>query len=116
MAAVLGGAVLSRGLTREHRVADDLRDDGYDAGVIKKGMKDEGVSRLGAADVIAVKPGEVLLVQVKSTKGGPYAHFGPADRRVLLDAAERVGARAVLAHWPPRGKLHYIPSSLWPSA
>lgn len=86
---------------------------------------------LGVADVIAMRSvgllvhkdfvaafprAEVELVEVKSTAQGPYEHFGPADRARLSAAATLAGARAVLAWWPPRGKLQFIPESEWPRA
>jgi Holliday junction resolvase len=57
----------------------------------------------------------VLLVQVKSTAGSPYERFGREDRQVLLELAERCGAEAWLAYWPPNAKLRWIGSNDWPS-
>jgi Holliday junction resolvase len=71
---------------------------------------------LGVADVIALKDGErPHLIEVKSTAQGPYEHFGPADRHRLSLAAHMAGAVAVLAWWPSRGKLVFIPESEWPA-
>lgn len=71
---------------------------------------------LGIFDLAAMKAGETnRLIEVKSTAGGPYERFGPADRAALLEAAERAGAVAELAYWPPRGKLRFIPSADWPT-
>jgi Holliday junction resolvase len=70
---------------------------------------------LGDADLIALKAGRrPRLIEVKCTAGGPYEHFGPADRAAILFAAELAGADAELAWWPPRGKLRFIPSHEWP--
>ena len=70
---------------------------------------------LGCADVIALKDGErPRLVEVKSTAGGPYEHFGPADRHRLSLAAHMAGADAYLAWWPSRGRLVWIPEECWP--
>jgi Holliday junction resolvase len=70
---------------------------------------------LGVADVIALRDGyRPQLVEVKSTAGGPYEHFGPADRADLRAAAKLAGADCLLAWWPPRGKLRFIPSVEWP--
>ena len=78
----------------------------------------------GAGDVLAVKPpGETtrrhrvvtaLLIEVKSTAGGPYERFGPAARRDLSDLARGHGCEAWLYWWPPRGALARIPEHEWP--
>lgn len=57
---------------------------------------------------------ELRLIEVKSTAGGPYERFGPEDRAELLAVAERAGAEAELAYWPPRGQLRWIASAEWP--
>jgi hypothetical protein len=54
-----------------------------------------------------------LLVQVKSTAGGPYERFGPAERAALIAEGERAGAAVVLAWWPPR---RVVPKWLLPDA
>jgi Holliday junction resolvase len=56
----------------------------------------------------------VRLFEVKSTKAGPYAGFGPADREALLNEANRVGAEAYLCWWPVRKEPQFIPSRDWP--
>lgn len=71
---------------------------------------------LGDADLIALKDGKrPRLIEVKSTAGGPYEHFRPADREQLKLAARIAGADAVLAWWPPRGQLKWIWPEEWPS-
>lgn len=67
-----------------------------------------------------------MLVEVKSTKAGPFADFPPADRLDLLKAADMAGAEAWLAWVPPtlkgaRGVGDFngywgawIPSKDWP--
>jgi Holliday junction resolvase len=71
---------------------------------------------LGVADVIALRDGSrPHLVEVKSTAGGPYERFVPADRAELSIAAKRAGADALLAWWPPRGQLRFITEKEWPS-
>jgi hypothetical protein len=91
----------------------------------------------GAGDILAVRhayrPGEVLettgwppalagdaivamLIEVKSTAGGPYERFLPADRKAMVETAAAAGAEAWLYHWPARGKLRRIHSSEWPKA
>ncbi len=69
---------------------------------------------LGVADVVAVRAGEIRLVEVKSTRAGPFAGFGPADRRALLDAAEVAGGQAYLVWWPPRHPPRWMPPEEWP--
>ena len=58
---------------------------------------------------------QARLIEVKSSPY-PFAHFGPKDRAELLRAAEKAGAEAVLAHWPPRGQLRFIYAEDWPKA
>lgn len=94
------------GRARERQVADKLRADGW---IVLKG------TTYGTCDLVAMRAGDLpMLIEVKSTVGGPYHSFGPADRRALADAAVRAGASAVLAWWPPRGKLRYLTESTWP--
>lgn len=76
---------------------------------------------LGDADVIAVKlrpegGSKVLLVEVKSTAGGPYERFGPAQRDELIAAAAKTGAIPWLCWWAPRAQPVWIPVSEWPVA
>jgi hypothetical protein len=56
-----------------------------------------------------------MLVEVKSDHRSPYENFRSLQRETLVCEAARAGARAVLAHWPPRGQLRLIPSSEWPT-
>jgi Holliday junction resolvase len=70
---------------------------------------------LGDADLVALRAGSrSRLVEVKSTAGGPYERFGPADRARLRLAAQIAGADAWLAWWPPRGRLRWLAESEWP--
>ena len=70
---------------------------------------------LGVADVIAVRAGEIRLIEVKSTRAAsPFSAFGPADRAALLDAAETAGGSAWLVHWPPRKPPRWISPDEWP--
>ena len=70
---------------------------------------------LGCADVIALRDGNrPRLIEVKSTAAGPYSHFGPAARHRLSFSARLAGADALLAWWPPRGRLRWLPESEWP--
>lgn len=72
---------------------------------------------LGDADLVALRVGSPSrLIEVKSTAGGPYERFGPAERARLRLAAEIAGAEAWLCWWPPRAKPRWIAASEWPSA
>lgn len=102
-----GGAPLSRGHDRERRVRDWLLE--RDWVVVR------AAGSLGEIDLVALKAGETpRLVEVKSTAGGPYERFGPAERADLQQRAQWAGAAAWLAWWPPRGQLRWIPSHEWP--
>lgn len=94
------------GRERERQVAKRLTADGW---VVLKG------TTYGVADLAAMKAGErPMLVEVKSTAGGAYERFGPADRAKLRAEAGRAGAVAMLAWWPPRGQLHLLDEAVWP--
>jgi Holliday junction resolvase len=98
-----------RGIQRERDLVNALRDEGWFAL--------RAPASLGVADVVALKDGErPRLTEVKSTKAGPYAGFGPADRKALAEAADRAGADAFLYWHPPRRKPQWIPRSDWPDA
>ena len=99
---------MSRGIARERMVRVALEADGW--------WTARAAGSLGDADIIALKPGRVLLVEVKSSTKGPWEHFVPAQRGELLRAAERTGAEAWLAWWPPRRKCSWLPASEWPQA
>lgn len=93
---------------RERQVKEVLVFDGWD--VRKARMS------FGSADLLArhIYSGERRMIQVKGNKGSPYANFGPADRKALLEDAGFAGASAWLAHWPPRGELKWYESKVWP--
>jgi Holliday junction resolvase len=55
-----------------------------------------------------------MLIECKSTKAGPYAGFGPADRKALSFMAKLAGAEAWLYWKPKRGDAVWIPESNWP--
>ena len=97
---------MSRGHDRERAVRAYLTDRDW--------LAFRAPASLGVADVIALRDGSrPLLIEVKSTAGGPYAHFLPKDRADLLFAAEMAGAAAWLVWWPPRGRAHWIESAAW---
>ena len=96
-----------RGHQRERAVRDLLRSE--DWFVVR------AAGSLGDADLLALRAGSrPRLIEVKSSAASPYAHFLPADRYRLSQAAKLAGAEAWLAYWPPRGKLRWIPESEWP--
>jgi Holliday junction resolvase len=96
------------GRARERQVADKLRTEGW---VVIKGTS------FGTADLVALRAGDVpRIIEVKSTAGGPYERFGPADRNALVAEAQVAGAEAWLAYWPPRKPLRLIRSDAWPKS
>lgn len=96
-----------RGRARERQVAERLRAEGW---VVLKGTS------FGICDLAAMRDGDTpMLVEVKSDHRSPYENFRSLQRETLVCEAARAGARAVLAHWPPRGQLRLIPSSEWPT-
>ena len=69
---------------------------------------------LGVCDVIALKDGGALLLEVKSTTT-PFAHFGPEDRAALLRAGRMAGAEVALCYWPKgQGQPELIGPNEWP--
>lgn len=90
------------GRSLEYRVIADLERDGYVC-VRAAGSK-------GAADIVALKPGQVLLVQAKRSGGT----IPPLERATLLAKAAainlpgRMEALPIVAHpTKPRGPLTY---------
>jgi Holliday junction resolvase len=100
---------MSRGIQRERAVRLHLEKNDY---VVVR-----AAGSLGCADLIAMRAySPSYFIEVKSTHRGPFHSFGPADRADILAYAERAGATAVLAYWPPRGKLQFIYEKDWPKA
>lgn len=98
---------MSRGHDRERAVKRLLEAEDY--------WVARAAGSLGDADLVALKDGKrPLMIEVKSSAAGPYEHFRPKDRSDIVFAAALAGADAVLAWWPPRGKLRWIPSEEWP--
>jgi Holliday junction resolvase len=84
------------GYAFEKRVINALTLDGY-ACVRAAGSK-------GVADVVALKPGQVLLVQVKLRN----PRLPPAERAALMALAQRLKALPVVAYQPaPRKPIAY---------
>ena len=97
----------ARGAARERQVVELFQSRGWFAA--------RSAGSHGPADVIALREGyQPLLVQVKTDVAGPYAHFGPSDRKELLQACRKAGARGLLLWWPPRGPKSYIFEEGWP--
>ena len=94
-----------RGIDRERRVAFSLRAEGWT--VVR------AAGSLGVADLVAGKDGRTMLVEVKSTLT-PFAHFPPADRVALLEAAHAAGWEPWLCWWPARGQQKWIEADRWP--
>lgn len=84
----------ANGATFERKVAALLTTDGYLV------MRSSGSH--GEADLVALKQGQVLLVQCKSN-----GRLDPGDWNGLHEVAQRVGAVALLAHRPAPGKVVY---------
>lgn len=68
-----------------------LEDNGYF--VVKAG------GSKGAADLVALKPGEILLVQCKTD-----GYLRPAERVALADLAIQLRARALVGEWHKEGR------------
>ena len=81
----------------EHLVRADLEANGY--AVVR------AAASKGPADLVAFKPGQVLLVSVKRTSTPP-----PAERLALLRVAAMLPDVAVplLARKPPRQPITYL--------
>lgn len=98
---------MSRGIDRERRLREALERQGW--------WTCRAAGSRGAADVIALKQGEIpKLIEIKSTSAGPFHSFGPAKREALIAAAVQAGALPWLVWWPPRKGPHWIPPANWP--
>jgi Holliday junction resolvase len=98
-----------RGIQRERDLANQLREEGW--------FVLRAAGSHGEADLIALHVGrDPRMIEVKSTKRGPFAGFSPADRAHLLESARQAGAQPWLVWWPPREKPQWIPPNEWPGA
>jgi len=96
-----------RGAGRERKYADLLRKSDW---VVIRAAGSHGES-----DLVALKKGRVCLIQVKSDARGPFSHFGPDSRRLLLEDAEKASGEAWLVHWPIGVKQPVaVPPQDWP--
>lgn len=123
---------MSRGHDRERDIRELLDSWGW--------LTVRAAGSLGPVDVLALNTSAVreapagygerafllappLMIESKSTAGGPYERFGPAKRRAMAELADRAGALAVLAWWPPckggerkADTLRWIWDDEWPAA
>ncbi|MFI1165578.1 restriction endonuclease [Streptomyces sp. NPDC020801] len=83
-----------RGRDLEHRVRTHLREEGYEV-LRTAGSKSK-------VDLVAIKPGQILLVQCKRSGALP-----PAEWNALWDLAQMVGAVPVLAEQLTRGRKYW---------
>lgn len=83
-----------RGIQRERDLVRLLRSDPSGPWVALRAP-----ASLGVADVIAVRAGEIRLIEVKSTRSR-WSGFGPADRARLVLAARQAGGTGYLVWWP----------------
>lgn len=86
-----------RGATFERQVAAALEVDGYR--VIR------AAGSHGKADLVALKPSQVVLVQCKLSGPGGVR---PAEWNELFDLATGVNAVPIVAHRPKRGLIEYL--------
>jgi len=84
----------TRGRALEYEIRDRLREDGYQT------FRTAG-SR-GVADIIAIKPGQILYVQAKRD-----GRISPAERTALFRAAADVGALPLVAARQPRKPIEW---------
>lgn len=103
-----------RGRGRELDVMRHFRAEGWVTYRLAWGNADVMACRLEPGDEPEAQRMRLLLVQVKSTGGGPYERFGPVDRERLLAEADSCGAEALLAWWPAYGSLQLIDAHKWP--
>ena len=101
--AVSAGAA-RRGIDRDGRFAVYSQ--------VRTGSLSGAPASLGCADVIALRLGSrPRLIEVKSTAQGPYETLVPLPELGSVAAARLAGADALLAWWPSRGKLIWIPKT-----
>lgn len=69
----------------------------------------------GVADLICLKADRrPMMLEIKSNSGSPFAGFGPAKRRALLDAARKAGAMPFLVNWPKHKQPVWYGVDQWP--
>ena len=97
----------TRGTSRERQVMKHLLEVGW---VVYRAAGSHG-----CADLVALQRDRApWLVQVKASAQGAFEHFGPEERRLLIEEAARAGAEAWLCWWPARKPMRWVPADLWP--
>jgi Holliday junction resolvase len=95
----------ARGAHRERDLVALLRKRGW---VANRTAGSNGVADVIALRQVHIPEGRELayarLIQVKTDKAAPFAHFGPQQRKELIEEARRAGADPVLVWWPGDGK------------
>lgn len=82
----------------EHKTRDDLRANGYE--VVRAAGSKGGTK----ADLLAFKPGQLLLIQCKRD-----GRLSPVEWDRLVEVASWVGGLAILAANGPAGRgVHYV--------
>lgn len=84
----------ANGSAFERKVARLLSDDGY--------LVIRAAGSHGEADLVAIKPGQILLVQCKTS-----GRLDPGEWNAFYSAADSVGAVPLLAHRPAPGQVVY---------
>jgi Holliday junction resolvase len=79
----------SRGYYGEKKARRQLEDDGY--------FVVEARGSHGVADLVAIKPGQILVVQVKRTTSG---RLDPLERQQLWELARWIWAEPIAAFQP----------------
>ena len=113
----------TRGTQRENAVKDWLEERGWwvcraagslgDADLAAMALR-WGLNEEGGLDTRRIGRDGKLLVEVKSTKAGPFSDFGPADRAELLAAGAKAGADVVLCWCPPGRRAPEKWAWIWP--
>ena len=87
----------SRGYYGEKKTRQQLEADGY--------WCCEARGSHGVADLVAIKPGQILLVQVKRTTSGRLV---PRERQALVELADKLWAEPIVAYQPKtRGPIMF---------
>lgn len=117
-----GAAAVRLGAQRERQEVAWRQDNGWLAFRTGGHSANRGnADAFDVCDVIAMRAqfkvnlgAEVLMIEVKSTAGGPFERFGPTEREALILAAAVAGATPLLVWWPVRRERIEIPVAKWP--
>jgi len=105
----------AKGANRERQLARELEAEGYVVTRSAGSRSPHDLVVVGPARRDAPSVSQVQFIQVKTDARGPFAHFGPVERTMLLETARRAGGVPVLVHWPANGKPRYYYESEWPN-